>query len=633
MENEFEFAGQKLGVLIDSTIQSNTINWIHSLSADLVLKQAAVEIPSQQPELNNLINRLLTGEVDLIVFFSSFGWDFFWQRAIRVADQTRLIHALSDIKTVVGNQQVLEKQAGLGIEASVTPFEDWRELLVYLDQKLPVSNLTVAIESTSEIHGVAAGIEARGGAVVKIPAIEFERKDPSANEQDLIDSIEDGDLGTILLPNPMCAARFDYLVQKRRLPAFQKNVDQLIIMALGSDTQDVLRESQISCDIVLSENQLQKEIQQSVESIRVVKERTQEQMSNPGSAFNDTSAPWFNNPFMKAIRLEPVEVTPIWMMRQAGRYMQEYREVREKVPFLELCKRPQLCSEVMCTAVEKLGVDAAIIFSDLLPILEPMGCHLEYMVGDGPVIHNPIRTHKDIDRIKPLQNNDELQFVIETVRQTRLDLPADMPLIGFAGAPFSLASYMIEGKSNRHYAHTKKIMFGDSAAWDELMSKLTDSIIIYLTGQIKAGAQCVQLFDSWAGCLAVSHYEKFVAQYVHRIIDAISPLAPVINFATGNPALLSQLSATRAQVIGVDWRIDLDDALGTIGPNKAFQGNLDPTILLSDPSQIRTMAQDVLNRAGNRPGHIFNLGHGILPQTPVENAIALVEIVKELSAR
>ncbi|MEM9413533.1 MAG: uroporphyrinogen decarboxylase family protein, partial [Planctomycetota bacterium] len=502
--------------------------------ADLILKQAAIEIQNQQPMINNLVNRILTGDIDLIVFFTTFGFEHFWERAIRVADEARMAHALCDIRAIVGSDSIQEKLAEREIVDSVSSFSNWRELLVYLDQNLPVGHMTVAIEDSREIHGVAAGIEARGGTVVKIPRVEFEKKDPTADEQDLIDAIEDGDLGTILLPNPICGARFEYLVNQRSRPKFQNNVRQLVVMALGDETKEWLSDGAITCDVVISESQLQREIQQSVNSIRVIKARNQHQLSNPNSGFNDMGAPWFNNPFMKAIRLEPVEVTPIWMMRQAGRYMQEYREVRAKVPFLELCKRPQLCSEVMCTAVEKLGVDAAIIFSDLLPILEPMGCHLEYLKGDGPVIHNPVRTGEDIHRIVPLENNEALQFVMETVRQTRLDLPADMPLIGFAGAPFSLASYMIEGKSNRHYAHTKKIMFGDHGAWDELMSKLTDSIIVYLTGQIEAGAQCVQLFDSWAGCLSVFHYQKFVAQYVNRIIDAISPLATVMDFQSQN---------------------------------------------------------------------------------------------------
>jgi uroporphyrinogen decarboxylase len=287
----------------------------------------------------------------------------------------------------------------------------------------------------------------------------------------------------------------------------------------------------------------------------------------------------------------------------------------------------------MCTAVNRLGVDAAIIFSDLLPILVPMGCDLEFVKGDGPVIHNPVRTASDIDRIKPLESNEPLQFVMDTVKQTRNDLPADMPLIGFAGSPFTLASYMIEGGSSRNYANTKTLMYGDQGAWDQLMQHLANSISLYLQGQIEAGAQCVQLFDSWAGCLSFEDYKIYAHPYVKRIIASLPSNVPVINFATGNPALLPLLADTRATVIGIDWRTRLDDAWQTVGYDRAVQGNLDPTVLLTNPNEIKKHAKFVLDQAGGRAGHIFNLGHGILPQTPVDNAIALVDAVHELSQR
>jgi uroporphyrinogen decarboxylase len=313
--------------------------------------------------------------------------------------------------------------------------------------------------------------------------------------------------------------------------------------------------------------------------------------------------------------------------------MKEYREVRDKVSFLELCANPQLCSEVMCTAVNRLGVDAAIIFSDLLPLLVPMGCDLEFVKGDGPVIHNPIRSGRDLDRIKPLESSAPLEFVMQTVKQTRADLPDDLPLIGFAGAPFTLASYMIEGGSSRNYAFTKKLMYSDPGAWDQLMQHLVTSISIYLNGQIEAGAQCVQLFDSWAGCLSFEDYRNFALPHVKKIISSLPAGVPVINFATGNPALLPLLAEAPAGVIGIDWRIRLDDAWQTVGFDRSVQGNLDPTVLLTNPREIRRQTQVILDQAAGRPGHIFNLGHGILPPTPVENAIALVDAVHELSSK
>jgi uroporphyrinogen decarboxylase len=342
---------------------------------------------------------------------------------------------------------------------------------------------------------------------------------------------------------------------------------------------------------------------------------------------------YLDNPFMQACRLEAASHTPVWLMRQAGRYMAEYRAVRSKISFLELCKNADLCAEVMVTAVEKIGVDAAIIFSDLLPILEPMGLHLEFAAGDGPVIHNPIRQANDVDRISELTSMAPLQYVADTVTKTRAALPPRIPVIGFAGSPFTLASYMIEGGSSRHYANTKRLMYADPGAWDVLMRKLAHSIALYLNAQIDAGAQCVQLFDSWAGCLSVYDYTQQILPYMQIILDRIQSRVPVINFATGNPALLPLLKGDRRTVVGIDWRIELDDAWKTVGYDHAVQGNLDPTVLLADRPTIRHHTQRILKLAGGRAGHIFNLGHGILPNTPVENVQYLVELVHELSAR
>jgi uroporphyrinogen decarboxylase len=338
---------------------------------------------------------------------------------------------------------------------------------------------------------------------------------------------------------------------------------------------------------------------------------------------------------MRAARREPAARVPVWLMRQAGRYMAEYRAVRAGTTFLELCKNPALSAEVMLTAVERLGVDAAIIFADLLPILEPMGLGLEYTADEGPVIANPIRAPSDVDRLRELEEADlgALDFVFETVRRTRAGLDARLPLIGFAGAPFTLASYAIEGGGSRHYRHVKTLMYDDEPAWHTLMGRLARSIARYLNAQLAAGAQLVQLFDSWVGCLGPDDYARYVLPHTRAVIAAITPGAPVINFATGNPALLPHLSAAGGQVIGIDWRVRLDDAWRAVGQDKAVQGNLDPAVLLADRATIRRRAAEVLQQAGGRPGHIFNLGHGILPQTPVENVIALVEAVHELGAR
>jgi uroporphyrinogen decarboxylase len=335
---------------------------------------------------------------------------------------------------------------------------------------------------------------------------------------------------------------------------------------------------------------------------------------------------------MRAIRREPTDTTPVWIMRQAGRYLPEYRQVRDRVTFIELCKRPDLAAEVTLSAQAVLGVDAAILFADLLPMLEPMGIELEYTKGEGPVIHNPLRTAEDIDHLRELEDVSALNFVFETVGLVRHDLPKDIPLLGFAGAPFTLASYAIEGGGSKNYVRTKTMMYSDPGAWRALMQKLAASLVRYLIAQIDAGCQAAQLFDSWVGCLSPADYRDYVLPYTRAVIDGVSKRAPVINFFTGNPALLPSVRDAGGAVIGLDWRIDLGEAWKTVGYDRAIQGNLDPVSLYADLPTLRSRTNAVLAAAGGRPGHIFNLGHGVMPDMKPENVKALVEMVHEMGA-
>jgi uroporphyrinogen decarboxylase len=320
-------------------------------------------------------------------------------------------------------------------------------------------------------------------------------------------------------------------------------------------------------------------------------------------------------------------------MRQAGRYMKEYRDIRAKTSFLDLCKNPDLAAEVTVYAAHRLGVDAAIIFADILLILEPMGVRLEFSKDDGPKIHNPVRTAKDIDRLRELESVESLDFVLQAVRRTRLELKPDIPLIGFSGAPFTLASYLIEGGGSKNYINTKTMMYSDSGAWHALMSLLARALARYLNAQIEAGAQAVQLFDSWVGCLSPDDYKEYVLPHTETVINSITPGVPVLHFGTGTATLLALMREAGGDVIGVDWRVPLDDAWATMGNHVAIMGNLDPVALFAPAEHVKAAAKRILDQAGGRPGHIFNLGHGILPQTPVENVIALVDAVHELSSR
>ena len=333
---------------------------------------------------------------------------------------------------------------------------------------------------------------------------------------------------------------------------------------------------------------------------------------------------------MRAVRCQPVTSVPIWLMRQAGRYMEEYQKVRARVSFLELCKRPELAAEVMLTAVNRLGVDAAILFSDILLILEPMGFQLEFTPDGGPQIGNPIRQPNDVDRVQELSSVEPLHFVMDAVRYTREGLDDAKPLIGFAGAPFTLAAYMIEGGGSKNFQQVKAFMHLHPEEWHDLMRRIAVSTARYLNGQINAGVQIIQLFDSWVGCVSDIDYRKYVMPYSKMVIDLIVPGTPIIHYAPGNPILLPGVSEAGGNVIGIDWRVALNKAWDMIGRDRAIQGNLDPSILLTDRETIRRHAQHVVRLSDRQPGFIFNLGTGITPQTPVDNVIALVDIVHEL---
>jgi uroporphyrinogen decarboxylase len=328
-----------------------------------------------------------------------------------------------------------------------------------------------------------------------------------------------------------------------------------------------------------------------------------------------------------------VDATPVWFMRQAGRYMPEYRAIRQKYSLLEIVQRPEVAAEVTLQPVRALGVDAAILFADILLPVQPMGLQLEFAQGEGPVIANPVRTAADVARLRPLDAPTDLGHVMEAIRLLRRELPENVPLIGFAGAPFTLASYMIEGGASRSYVYAKSMMYAAPELWAQFMDKLAASLSDYLVAQIEAGAQAVQLFDSWVGALSPQDYARYVLPYSQQVLSAAAAASvPVIHFGTGTATFLKEMRAAGGSVIGLDWRTPLDWGWETLGEGVAVQGNLDPVALFAPLPVLRQQVHDVLRRAGGRPGHIFNLGHGILQHTPVENVRAVVEMVHEWKA-
>src|ERR1043165_5032546 len=333
--------------------------------------------------------------------------------------------------------------------------------------------------------------------------------------------------------------------------------------------------------------------------------------------------------FLDACRRRPTDVRPVWFMRQAGRYMKQYRQIRERNGILEICKRPDLAAAVTLQPIEILDVDAAIIFADLLLPVEPMGLKLRYAAGEGPIIENPIRTSDDVDSLSTT-NTDELGYVGESIQQVVRALAGRVPVIGFCAAPFTMASYMIEGGASRNFIRTKRMMYSDETLWRRLMGKIVDVLAPFAIMQVASGARAIQVFDSWVGALAGDDYVRFAQPYSRALIERIKGSgAPVIHFGTGASGYFRELHAAGGDVMGCDWRINIDEAWMDISYRSAIQGNLDPVALFAPLHELKTKVQELLKRTGTRPGHIFNLGHGILPETPVENVRAVVAMVRE----
>jgi len=613
------------------------------------------EVPiDENREAIDFAHRLITGGIDVMIFLTGVGFKHLLAAVERHVDRQRYLDALSDIVTICRGPKPVAAMAEVGLKPAhrVPEPNTWRELLATIDAGIAIANQNVGVQEYGITNrSLIAGLEARGAHVVNVRVYQWELPADTAPLAENVRAIAAGQRDVVLFTSGHQAANLLRMAQQLGLEQqLREALSQTVVASIGPTTSEMLQDHDLPVDLMPEHPKmgplvaavaeqartiLDRKRQDSAMAVRSPRRSGQSLSSRPQPAADplDKSAPWYHSPFLKACRREPTDVTPVWLMRQAGRYMEEYRQVRGHTNFLDLCKNPELCSEIMCTAVRRLGVDAAIIFSDLLPILEPMGLELDFAKGEGPIIYNPVRAPADVDRVIELEDLGSLDFVMETVRRTRANLPANMPLIGFAGAPFTLASYTIEGGSSRTYLHTKSLMYRDEGAWRVLMQRLARSIARYLNGQITAGAQCVQLFDSWVGCLGPGDYRRYVLPYVKAIVEALPPGVPVINFATGNPALLPLLAEAGGSVIGVDWRVRLDDAWQAVGYDRAVQGNLDPLVLLAGRDEIRRRAKEVLDQAAGRPGHIFNLGHGVVQQTPVENAIALVDAVHELCNR
>lgn len=637
MSTNLPFAGLRVAAF-ESRRAAEMSRLIERLGGIPSVSPSMREVPlAENPAAVDFANRLLSGQIDIVLLMTGVGTRHLVAQIERHVDRQRFLTALADAITVVRGPKPLAVLKEWSIQPTIRVPEPntWREVLQTIDRELPVSQQTVAVQEYGRPNAsLVAGLEARGAKVLTLKVYNWDFPEDCAPLEANLRALAAGQIDVALFTSAHQVVNIFRLAEQLGLSAaVESALRRTVICSIGPTTSEMLTECDLPVDLEPEHAKMGHLVSLAAEQAPAILRRKRDGVRavNPGAPSQAGSRPkYLDSPFMKACRLEPAEHTPIWLMRQAGRYMSEYREVRAKTTFLELCKNPELCAEVMLTAVNRLGVDAAIIFSDLLPMLEPMGVALEFAAGEGPTIHNPVRQGRDVERIRELDDVAELEFVMQTVRLTRAGLSEALPVIGFAGAPFTLASYIIEGGASRNYLHTKGLMYTDEVAWHELLGRLARSAVKYLNAQLEAGAQAVQLFDSWAGCLGPDDYRRYVLPHMKTIVSGITRGAPVINFATGNPALLPLLAEAGAVVIGVDWRVRLDEAWRTVGYDKAVQGNLDPAALLADPNEIRHRAKQILDQAGGRPGHIFNLGHGVHPNTPVEHVIALVDAVHEL---
>jgi uroporphyrinogen decarboxylase len=631
--------------------------------------------------------RLFAGEIDLLLCLTGVGTRALAEVIASRYGQERFVQALRATTVVARGPKPVKALRELGVTEMIAVPEPntWRQVLETLDAHgLPRPGSRVAVQEYGVTNPeLLRGLEERGAEIVRVPVYRWSLPEDLEPLRAAIRALIDGSARVLLATS---ATQVHHLLQvATEMGVAQRLRDALaraVVASIGPVCSDALREEGLPVHLEPEHPRMGHLVKAAADQALALlgdgvlnpspqppprngegehsplagvrQEASVADQPEPGrlrhpSPFRggagggvnpqggagggvNPQPPWHDSPFMKACRREPAEVTPVWLMRQAGRYMREYRELRSRVGFLELCRTPELVAEVTVTAAERIGADAAILFADILLIVEPLGLKLAFTKGEGPSIEPPIRQAADVDR---LQEADPvaLSYVYDAVRATRAALSPRVPLIGFAGAPFTIASYMIEGAASRNFEETKLFMLRDPGAWNALMARIARGLAGYLNRQIEAGAQAVQLFDSWVGCLSPADYREFVLPHSRAVIQGVRPGVPVIHFGTGTATLLPDMKAAGGDVIGLDWRVELDDGWSLLGPEVGVQGNLDPVVLLADRATIRERARRILAQAGGRPGHIFNLGHGILPQTPVENAIALIDAVHELSER
>ncbi|MDH3583522.1 MAG: uroporphyrinogen decarboxylase [Phycisphaerae bacterium] len=591
--------------------------------------------------------QLLEGEVDLVLLLTGVGTRMLAKVAETRYQPETFRSALASVTTVARGPKPVAALGELGLRPTFTvPSPNtWTDLLQLLDDQAPVSGKRVAVQE----YGVrnAELLEAltdRGAQVMAVPIYRWQLPRDLGPVHRAIDSVIGGEVDFALVTSATQVYHlFQVAEEKGQAEELREAMKSVCIGAVGPVAARAVVEHGLNVDYEPDMPRMAHLVREMARlgPDLLAKKRVARSAGVDTNRWRRIDMVWpqpaaggdpVESVFLKACRREPVPYTPVWLMRQAGRYQRAYREMRAKLTMLELCRNPEMAAEVTLMAVDRLGVDAAIIFQDILLPVEALGLKLDFVRGDGPVIDPPVRDRADLGRLRA-GDASELQYIFEAVRLTRRALRPDIALIGFVGGPFTVASYIIEGGKSRNYAATKSMMYRDPGTWAGLMERLVPLLADCLAGQVDAGADAVQVFDSWAGVLCPDDYRRFVLPHVRQLVESVGGRVPVINFATGNPALLPLLKEGGGEVIGLDFRCDLAEAWATLGHDVAVMGNLDPVVLYASPTEIRSHVQAILDKAAGRPGHIFNLGHGILPDMDPVRVAELVDAVHELSAR
>lgn len=636
MNTELDFNQLKV-VSFESRMALPSVKMIEKLGGIAISAPTLKEVPLEKVDhIFDIYEKIKNGKIDYLVFFTGVATRGFLKVLTQKFDKQEVINTLNQNTKIVirgPKPEAVCKMNQINIDFIAEAPNTWREIIDCLNSEDLNQKQIAILEYGISNQDFINSLENLGSTIIKVPIYKWALPDDLEPLKKAILQIINHDIDLALFTS---ASQVDHLIQVARDIGkeleLRKGFYQTAIFSIGPVASEKLRYHQLFADYEVEDHKLEVLINDMAtygQKILTEKRKRYDRSEIYVENNQVSSAHYQDSLFMRALRKEKVERPPIWLMRQAGRYMAEYQCSRRGKEFLEVCKNPELCTEITLTAVERLRLDAAIIFSDILPILEVMGINLHYAEGHGPVLRPTLELPSQVGKLKSPDIKNDLSFVFEAISLTRNQLNPNIPLLGFSGAPFTLASYLIEGGGSKNYINTKNFMRNNPSAWQDLMNLLSEAIIEYLKAQFQSGAQAVQLFDSWAGILPVNEYEKFVLPYSKKIIDEVSPIIPVIHFGSFTFDQLPLIKKAGGQAISLDWKLDFIKSWDLLGNDFAIQGNLDPTLLYSSPDYFIPLLNQFLEKVGDRRGFLFNLGHGILPKTPVDHVIQFIEAVKD----